>query len=45
MRLLCLQEQAGLTISIQGYELSDDEVTITLDEFRAQYAGPNGMPE
>ena len=29
----------------KGYELADEEVKISLEEFRAQYGDPNGGPE
>jgi len=32
-----IQTYDGLTYLSQGYELSDDEVKISLEDFRAQY--------
>ena len=29
----------------QGYELTDDEVRISLDDFRRDYTDPSGGPE
>ena len=36
---------AELTSIYQGYELAEEEVRISLDDFRAQYADSTGHPE
>lgn len=34
-----------LTALFQGYELTEEEVRISLDDFRSQYSDPLGGPE
>ena len=34
-----------LTVIPQGYELTEEEVRISLDDFRAQFSDPLGAPE
>ena len=34
-----------LTVFPQGYELTEEEVRISLDDFRAQFSDPLGAPE
>lgn len=40
------QDQAAtdLTFHLQGYELTEDEINISLDEFRSQYGDDTGGP-
>lgn len=33
------------SVAVQGYEVSDDELQISLEEFRAKYSDPMGYPE
>lgn len=37
--------QHKVTNAAQGYELSEEELKITLDEFKRQYAGADDQPE
>lgn len=30
---------------MQGYEMTEEEVRISLDDFRTEYSGPDGLPE
>jgi DNA-directed RNA polymerase I, II, and III subunit RPABC1 len=39
------REVIHILTQLQGYQISDDEVRITLDEFKAMYTDANGYPE
>ena len=47
MRLFLRSIRCSVTLTdgTQGYELAEEEVRISLDEFREQYADPHGGPE
>lgn len=34
-----------LLLTIQGYNLLDEEIDMSLDDFRDKYADTNGLPE
>ena len=36
---------SAYSLEIQGYELAEEEVRITLDEFRERFADPDGAAE
>ncbi len=42
---LKLSKFSILTCSYQGYELSEEELHISLDEFREKFSDANGAPE
>jgi hypothetical protein len=46
MRLIVIEWcTEKLTSQIKGYELLDEEIDISLDEFRQKYADGHGNPE
>lgn len=45
MRLLSAQVALLTVLSQQGYEIMDQEIDVSLDEFRSQYCESNGYPE
>lgn len=46
IRLPCLKsDDAPADVPHKGYEIGEEEVKISLDDFRKDYADPSGAPE